>query len=125
MKFIKRVRPTKDGMTYDIDGGDPVLLFPLSTKLEKRFGLEPGQIPVFGLDGTYIQLFKGDIELTVGWDVWSDIFIMTFDEKGDELFKEIEVYLDSILDELPELQEKLLAEHKEKEEKEKSEENKE
>jgi len=124
MKLTKSVRPTKDGMTYDIDG-DPVLLFPLSTRLEKEFGLEPGRLPVFGLDGTYIELNKDDISLTVGWDVWSDLFVMTNDKKGDALFKEIAEYLDKNLEELGELEDKLIAEHKEKEEKENSEEKKE
>lgn len=121
MKLTKSVRPTKDGMTYDIDG-DPVLLFPLATRLQKEFGLDAGRLPAFGLDGTYIELTKGDITLTVGWDVWSDLFIMTDDKKGDALFKEIAEYLDNNLEELGELEDQLIAEYKEKEKKEQNEE---
>ena len=122
MKLTKSIRPTKNGMTYDIDG-DAVLLFPLATKLQDEFGLDAGHIPMFGLDGTYIELTKGDISITVGWDVWSDIFIMTHDEKGESLFKEIAEYLDKNLEMLGELEDQLIIEYKEKEDKEKKEEN--
>ena len=124
MKFSKFVRPTKGGMTYDIEGGDPVLLFPLATMLQKALGLDAGRIPAFGLDGTYIELTKGEIKLTVGWDIWSDIFIKTSEKNGEALFKSIEYFLNKNHEILGELKDNLVNEQKEKEKQEKAEEKK-
>jgi hypothetical protein len=110
------IHPTKDGKTYDIGGGDLVLVFPLATKLQEKFGLDAGRFPAFGLDGTYVELKKNDIEIIVGWDIWSDLFVMTTNKNGEQLFMQIIKYLNENLEELGDLQDKLLAELEEKKE---------
>lgn len=113
-KLKPRLKETPTGLlTYDL-GADYVLVFPLATKLEEKFGLEAGQMPIFGLEQVFVDLVKGDLKISVGWDIWSDLFVMAMDKKANPLVKEISEYLDSILDELEELEEQLIAEQEEK-----------
>jgi len=94
--------------TYDIDNADPVLLFPICSEIEKKFSLKVPNLPFFGLDGTYIKLIRNDVEIVLGWDVWSDIFVMAVDDKGDKIVQEIGIYLNSIIDDLKKKQVELL-----------------
>jgi len=98
--------------TYDI-GADSVLVFPLASKLQERFQLEAGQLPIFGLDTILVELTKDDLTIVVGWDIWSELFIMAGEVKANGLLKEISKYLDSIMKELGDLEDKLIAESKE------------
>ena len=70
MKFTKSVHPTKNGMTYDIDGGDSILIFSLATKLQKEFGLDARRFPAFGFDEVLVELTKEDIEIIAVWDIF-------------------------------------------------------
>ena len=112
LKPVLRETP-KGLLTYDL-GADYVLIFPLASKLEQKFGLEAPEAPIFGLDQIFIDLIKDDLRITVGWDIWSDLFIMAMDKNSNELIKEISEYLDSILDELEELEAQLITEAEEK-----------
>jgi len=94
--------------TYDIDNADPVLLFPICSEIEKKFGFNVPNLPFFGLDGTYIKLIRNDVEIVLGWDVWSDIFVMAVDDKGDKIVQEIGIYLNSIIEDLEKKQVELL-----------------
>lgn len=96
-------------LSYEL-GADISLVFPLATKLQENFGLEAGRMPAFGPDQLFVELLKEDKSILVGWDIWSDLFIMAGDENSNGLLKEISTYLDSILDELEQLEEKLIAE---------------
>ncbi|TFG20450.1 MAG: hypothetical protein EU533_06100 [Promethearchaeota archaeon] len=114
-KFNPVLRTTPTGLlSYDL-GADYMLLFPLATKLQNKFGLEAEKLPIFGLDQIFLDLNKGALTITIGWDIWSDLFIMALDENANELVKEIAGYIDTILEELEELEDKLIAEHKENE----------
>jgi hypothetical protein len=110
MKLIGKIRPTKNGITYDIDGGEAVLVFPLATKIQKRFGLDAGQLPAIGFDNVLVELTKNDIKIIVGWDIWSDLFVMSVDEKGNQLIRKIAEFIEGSLDELSLMQEKLIKE---------------
>ena len=112
LKPVLRKTP-KGLLSYDI-GADFVLFFPLATKIQEKFELEPDQLPIFGLDQVFLDLTKDDIKIMIGWDIWSDLFIMALDKKANNLIQEIATYLDSILDELEELEDTLIAENEEK-----------
>ena len=68
------------------------------------------------MDNAFVELLYNDIPILVGWDIWSDLYVMAMDEKANEKVREIAEYLDTIMDELGELEDKLIAEYKEKEE---------
>ena len=115
MKLSPKLRKTPKGLlTYDI-GADIVLLFPVATKIQEKFGLESGRLPGFGLDNAFVELLYNDFPILVGWDIWSDLYVMAMDKKANEKVREIAEYLDTIMDELGELEDKLIAESKEKE----------
>jgi hypothetical protein len=48
------------------------------------------------------------VEIVLGWDVWSDIFVMAVDDKGDKIVQEIGIYLNSIIEDLEKKQVELL-----------------
>ena len=112
-KLSGNLHKTPSGLyTYDI-GADAILLFPLATKLQEKFKLDAGQFPAFGPDTLLVELTKGDHAIFVGWDIWSDLFVMARNVQSNGLMKEISVYLGSIMGELEELEEKLIAQHEE------------
>jgi len=114
-KFTPRLILNQKGLlSYEL-GADISLVFPLATKLQEKFGLEAGKMPAFGPDQLFVELVKGEKSILVGWDIWSDLFIMAGSEDSNDLLKEISMYLDSILDELEELEKKLIAEQKSQE----------
>lgn len=59
--------------------------------LRKRFGdrLRIGPGFGFGLDSSAGDIFLNGVRLTVGWDIWSGLFIMAWDDRGDPLVREI------------------------------------
>ncbi len=94
--------------SYDIDPAEPELFFPVATKIQKKFGFEPPQLPIFGLDVTYLDLVRDNVKIIMGWDIWSGLFIFAEDEEGDAFIREIGNYLESISEELYQIQEELL-----------------
>jgi len=111
------LRKTPTGLyTYDMEG-DPILVFPLATLIQKKFGLEAGKFPAIGLDEVLVELTYNNIPIIVGWDIWSDLFVMAMDQRANFKVKEIAEYLSTKLIKLGKLEDKLLAEQKKKEEK--------
>ena len=103
---------------YSMDA-DSVLFFTIATKIQEKFGLDTLRLPIYGLDGTYLDLKKDKIKINLMWDVWTEfsIFCMTDSDEGEKLIREIGEYLDSILNELEVIEEKLLKEYEENKEK--------
>ena len=94
--------------SYDIDAAEPELLFPVATKIQEKFGFEPAQLPLFGLDVTYLDLVRDNVTIIMGWDIWSGLFVFAQDDEGDSIIREIGSYLEEISEELYQLQEELL-----------------
>ena len=96
---------------------ESVLFFTIVSKIQEKFGLDSPKLPIYGLDGTYLDLRKDDIKITMMWDVWTEFSIFCHDnDKGAPLIREIGEYLNTILDELAILEEKLLKEYEENKE---------
>ena len=113
-RIITRFTKTASGNEcYSMDA-ESVLFFTIATKIQEKFGLDAPKLPIFGPDGTYLDLEKDDIKINLMWDVWTDfsIFCMTDSDEGEKLIREIGEYLDTILDELEVIEEKLLKENK-------------
>ena len=51
----------------------------------------------FGLDFTSVgvEILIDGVRLTVGWDNWSGIFIMAWDDDGDKIVMEIAEFFDA------------------------------
>ncbi|MCL2749573.1 MAG: hypothetical protein FWE96_00985 [Coriobacteriia bacterium] len=65
--------------------------------LVNKFGLTlQSPAPIVGLDGTYFDLRKGEAQITLGWDVWSEYFVSAQCPTGDELVIEFGNYIDSL-----------------------------
>jgi len=79
--------------TYDINHAEAEHIFPVATIIEKQFGFKPLQLPILALDSAYIELKRNDIKIIIGWDIWSGLFVMAVDHKGDSIIHEIGEYL--------------------------------
>ncbi len=109
-KFIKTAKNLE---CYTMDA-ESILFFTIVSKIQEKFDLEAPTLPIYGLDGTYLDLNKGDIRITMMWDIWTEFSIFCHDNKsGATLIRDIGQYLDTILDELFEIEQKLLKEAEE------------
>jgi hypothetical protein len=86
-------KTTEGHETYDIYHAEAEHIFPVATMIEKKFGFKPLQLPIFALDSAYIELIRNDVKIIVGWDIWSGLFVMSTDIKGDTVVHEIGEYL--------------------------------
>ena len=89
-KFYKTAEGNE---TYDIEHVEAEHIFPVATIIQKTFGFKPLQLPNFGLDSAYLELIKEDIKIIIGWDIWSGLFVMAIDEKGNLAVREIGDFL--------------------------------
>lgn len=89
-KFYKTA---KGNETYDIEHAEAEHIFPVATIIQKTFGFKPLQLPIFGLDSAHLELIKEDIKIMIGWDIWSGLFVMAIDEKGNKAVREIGEFL--------------------------------
>jgi len=62
--------------SYEIFEADQNYIFTLADILEKQHSFRMISAPMVGLDGIYWEMSRGNIKLTVGWDIWSGAFIM-------------------------------------------------
>ncbi|MDR1701959.1 MAG: hypothetical protein LBR56_04220 [Sporomusaceae bacterium] len=61
--------------SYDISEADQSYIFKFADVLTKQFGFSTHRPPVCGLDGVYWDIEKENIILTLGWDIWSGVFV--------------------------------------------------
>ena len=54
--------------------------------LEREFGFTAG-MPSGGTDGYYLEVYKNDTFLAVGWDTWTGIFVSAESDEGDAVLK--------------------------------------
>lgn len=100
--------------SYDIEAFKAGHIFPVATRLEQVLGFEPTGLSALVMDCAYLEMQRGGVEITVGWDIWSGLFIMAKDEAGDEAVREIaehfEANQDVILAEISAADERAAAE---------------
>lgn len=89
-KFFKTA---KGHLTYDIYHAEAEHIFPVASMIEKKFGFKTLNVPILGLDSAYLELIQNEIKIIVGWDIWSGLFIMSSDLKGDTTVRKIGKYL--------------------------------
>ena len=89
-----KLNKTANGFkSYDISKVEQDYLFILADILTKQFGFHMASVPISGLDGVYWAAIKQNIELTVGWDIWSGAFVMANCIDGNEYVEKIAAYL--------------------------------
>lgn len=86
--------------SYEIFDADENSIFNFADILEQEFQFTKFKVPVVGLDGIYWDFYKDEEMITLGWDNWSGIFIMSNSELGDLLVTQIGNYINSILTDL-------------------------
>lgn len=57
--------------------------------LGKEFDVDYNNRSAAGFDGVYIDVKINGYSVTVGWDVWSGVFIMSNDVSGNDTIKQI------------------------------------
>ena len=94
IKLDGKFNKTAEGNeTYDIYHADAEHIFPVATLIQKNFGFKPLQLPIFGLDCAYLEMTQEDIKIIIGWDIWSGLFVMASDKKGNSTVREIGEFL--------------------------------
>ena len=78
----------KGNLSYEIGGGEAEDIFLLVDVLQSRMGYEAA-LPIFGLDSAWMDMERDGKKITVGWDIWSDLFIFVGDKENNELVNEI------------------------------------
>jgi hypothetical protein len=99
--------------SYEL-GFETGMIFPIATMLQKKYGFDPS-FPLFGLDGSSLDLARKnpqdeaiDEKIMIGWDIWSDFFIMGLNEGGDNLIRLIAEFLEPKMPELEKMNEKMV-----------------
>lgn len=83
--------------SYNIADADQNDIYKIADILIKTFGFKMAATPVAGPDGTYWETQKDNIKLTLGWDIWSGIFLMSQCSAGDEYVAQIGSFIDNIV----------------------------
>lgn len=61
--------------------------------LEKKFSVKYDEKGAVGLDGVYFSVTIDEEQVTIGWDIWSGVFIMSKDIKGNNVIEAVYEYL--------------------------------
>ena len=97
MESIGRMFKTAGGKaSYEIESFEPEQVIPVSEWIQEHFGFEPKGLPIAGLDQIFWTLEKGGVEIMVGWDNWSGLFVMAVDAAGEAWVEQIGTFLDGI-----------------------------
>lgn len=88
--------------SYEVLELQATAIWTIATWIQDEFGFQPKTLPIFGLDEVFLDLWKDQMQITVGWDNWSGIFVMAHTEQGDPAIEEIGRYIESRLTELDE-----------------------
>lgn len=83
--------------SYEIFEADESFILKMASVLIDKFKFEKQHEPLVGLDGCYIDLYRGQIRVTVGWDNWSGCFAMAYCNEGDNYIIKLSEYFDKYL----------------------------
>ena len=86
--------------SYEIYEANSDFLAKLAQVLESHFGFQAIRNPLDGVDVIYWDFARDDIQVTLGWDIWSGCFVFATSEAGDEIIHQIGQYLEQVLHEL-------------------------
>lgn len=82
-------------LTLDNSGFTEENLTEVLNNLKANFGSRLTSGGEFGLNGdsAAFELKVDGIRITMGYDIWSGVFIMAWDNAGDKIIEEIESFL--------------------------------
>jgi len=83
-------------LSYEFSEAKADSIYEIGASLTNHFGFKEQCAPVFGLDGIFWDFFRGDVNLTVGWDIWSGCFVMSHCKKGDEIIAQYQYYVENL-----------------------------
>lgn len=87
----KLVRVANGHYSYDIeipfDEEHFRYMLDIAENLIKNFRFEQPKTPIAGPDGTCMDLFREGIRITIGWDIWSGLFVMAHCDEGDGIIR--------------------------------------
>ena len=87
--------------SYDFFEAESYLIFRLAVLLEQRFHFAPPQtLPIPFFEGAYIDYEQ----LSLGWDIWSGLFLMATSEEGNQVLHRIAVEVEDMVNELVDVQ---------------------
>ena len=81
-------------LSFEIEDAPSGDLFPILSLLESRFGLRAAP-PALGLDEIVSEGRIGETRIAAGYDVWSGVYVMAFDEAGDAIVARIAEFLEA------------------------------
>lgn len=85
-----------DGNTCDNPNMSSEDIVHVIETLQNAFDVEYDNKGIAGLDGVYFDMKIDGYKMTIGWDIWSGLFIMSKEECATETVKAIYGYLDSL-----------------------------
>ncbi len=80
--------------TYDVFCASSGLIPVIGRLLQQQFGFSPQSTPAIGLDEIVIEIEKDGIKLSLGWDIWSGAYVLSFCEEGSQWVAHIAQFLD-------------------------------
>lgn len=94
---------TDDGhLSYELEDLEAAMVFPVASRIQRRFGFAPTKPDDIERDAQLIDLVRDGVQIAVGWNDWSGLYVMAQDAAGDAWLKEIVADLETAGDELAE-----------------------
>lgn len=82
---------------YEIFEADESFVLKMAHLLINKLKFENKNKPLVGLDGCYVDLYKEQVRVTIGWDNWSGCFAMSYCNEGDNYIVKFSEYFDEYL----------------------------
>lgn len=89
------------------------MIFIVATMIEKKFGAQT-KFPVFGLDIWVIDFSINGVPMSLGWDIWSSLFIMADNQEGNPIVEQIADFLEANIEKLTRENERMKVKNKKK-----------
>lgn len=83
--------------SYEIFEADETFTLKMAEVLIDKFEFKNQHEPLVGLDGCYMDLYRGQVKVTVGWDNWSGCFAMAYCHEGDSYIAKLGEYFNENL----------------------------
>lgn len=86
--------------SYEVLQADEPFIFNMATVLKDKMGFSGEKNPKLLLDKGYIDMYKNNIKLTVGYDNFSGCFVMAYCDDGDNEIVKFKNHFDKYLENL-------------------------
>lgn len=85
-------------LSYEVHNANSEFVPVLATLLQEQLGISPVSLPGISASEVALKMELNGIELDIGWDVWSGVYVMARCEQGDLLVRRLASYLDDELE---------------------------